>query len=471
MAKIQNVSADVKSAIQRKSAYSLPNNPTDSGYKASDIRNAFYKPIIDTANSAIAEIDRVINEINGALMCSSKNIDSIVSVAGVYYHGSDGFIYTFDNRTFAVKGYEGEASKISIPTKVYYDNHYYAVSGISESAFEGKSSITDVEIPANVETVEKRAFCKCSLSKVTFYGSTQLTGDEVFSNNIDFMVPKEHLSSYEILLEGYAGSVTGFNTILNNADNIVILFEDKLSKVTTPDPNQRVYAISETGAQITRKLVETPTDGEIPVYLSAGRIPVGTPTAADDATPLNYVERRLAEMGVSIDSQLAEMGAYIDFSINPTNYQMTLRLKNKNKIVLSEGVVDLPLESMILGASYADGVLTLNIKTADGTMNNTVIDVDISDLIRGLVNDDTFDAEIERLEGIMNSNADSANRKIDSTNTDLGYFKNEVAQKEIYAHAAFHSEESDFARNYTKGGEIDKAIRELDKRLKLLEGN
>ena len=64
MARIQNISAETKSAIQRKSAYSLPNNPTDSGYKANDIRNAFYKPIIDAANSALTEIDRVVNELD-----------------------------------------------------------------------------------------------------------------------------------------------------------------------------------------------------------------------------------------------------------------------------------------------------------------------------------------------------------------------------------------------------------------------
>ena len=31
MAKIKKVSAETKAAIRRKSAYTLPNNPTDSG--------------------------------------------------------------------------------------------------------------------------------------------------------------------------------------------------------------------------------------------------------------------------------------------------------------------------------------------------------------------------------------------------------------------------------------------------------
>ena len=70
MAKIENtqpvstVGAAVKAAIKNKSAASLPQNPSDRGFKATDIINMLYKPIIDTASSAISEIDRVVEEIN-----------------------------------------------------------------------------------------------------------------------------------------------------------------------------------------------------------------------------------------------------------------------------------------------------------------------------------------------------------------------------------------------------------------------
>ena len=440
MAKIQKISAEVKSAIQRKSAYSLPNNPTDSGFKASDIRNAFYKPVIDAANSALTEIDRVVDELNGVLRHSSKEIDAIESVAGVYYHGSDGLVYNFADESFVVCGYENAVGgKVTIPSYVFHEGEYYTVDGVAENAF-ANSAVTEVEIPASVTTIGNKAFFPCSaLQKVTFYGNTSL-GTQVFSTAINFSVPKEHLTTYETSLASYKRSLVGFDTILNNANDIVILYRDKVNKVTTTSPNTRVYAISETGAQITKKLVTAPTEGEIPMYLTGGRVPVGTPTEDNNATPRSYVEQRLASMG-----------AYIAFSINPSNYKMTLQLKSEGGTVLSEGVVDLPLESMILGASYADGVLYLNIKTADGSMNNTTISVNISDLISGLVNDTTFNDEVSRLDG-----------RINSTNIDLGHLEDEVAQKEIYAHAAFHSEEAETARNYTKGGGIDKKFREID---------
>ncbi len=65
--KINKTSAETKSAIQRKSAQSLPNNPSERGYSAEEIKRRFYQPIIDAANSAITEIDRVVDEANNVL--------------------------------------------------------------------------------------------------------------------------------------------------------------------------------------------------------------------------------------------------------------------------------------------------------------------------------------------------------------------------------------------------------------------
>ena len=444
MDRIQKVNAEVKSAIQRKSAYTLPNNPTDSGWKANDIRKAFWQPIIDNANSAITEIDRVVDEVNGYLNYAVKGLDSIVSVAGSYYHSSTGLIYTLSEEGFVVSGYEGEEVSLAVPAHIYHDGQYVKVVGIAGEAFKGKA-IEHIEIPETVGIIGDSAFASCmKLATVVFKGESELGSGVFGSTNTVYTVPKEYLTAYQSSLASYVLSVEnqvrGVNTIENNANDIAILYRDKLYKITTTAGNQRVYTISTSGAQITRELTATPKAGEIPLYNSGGRIKTGNPLEDDDSTPRSYVE-----------SRLSDMGAYIAFTIDPTTYKMTLQLKNESGQVLSSGVVDLPLESMILGARYANGVLTLNIKTADGSMNNTTIDVNISDLISGLVNEETFEAEVERLD-----------ERIDDTNIEHQALVNEVAQKEIYAHAAFHSEEAETARNFTKGGKIDKKFREIE---------
>lgn len=440
MAKIQKVSAEAKSAIQRKSAYSLPNNPTDSGYKANDIRNAFYKPIIDAANSALTEIDRVVEELNGVLGYSSKQIDSIDTVSGIYYHGSDGLVYTFAESKFTITSYEGKANDIVIPHSVFYQGAYYPVVAIGDEAFKN-SNITSAEISSSVNNIGDKAFYGCAkLTSVKFLGSTAFGSSVFTSGKINFSVPKEYFSVYQTSLASYKKSLTGFDTIINNANDIVILYRDKLTKITTTSDYERLYAIGKTGANITKDISTVPSEGKIPIYLQGGRIKVGSPKEDNDSAPKKYVEDRLNDMG-----------ALISFSIDPSTYVMTLTLKNESGEVLSTGTVDLPLESMILGASYADGVLTLNIKTADGSMDNNPIEVNISDLISGLVSETTFNAQVDRLDG-----------RIDDTNQDITTLGNEVEQKEIYGFAAFHSEEAETARNYTKGGGTDKKFRELE---------
>ena len=63
------------------------------------------------------------------------------------------------------------------------------------------------------------------------------------------------------------------------------------------------------------------------------------------------------------------------------DYVMTLQLKNEAGAVVSTSSIDFPIESMIIDASYANGILTLTLQ------NGTSIDVDISAIISGLVPD------------------------------------------------------------------------------------
>lgn len=77
--KISNVSAETKNAMTRKSAQTLPTNPSAQGYSADEIKRRFYQPILDTANSTLAEIDRVANEANEAISQVDNNLNTFMS--------------------------------------------------------------------------------------------------------------------------------------------------------------------------------------------------------------------------------------------------------------------------------------------------------------------------------------------------------------------------------------------------------
>lgn len=213
----------------------------------------------------------------------------------------------------------------------------------------------------------------------------------------------------------------------------------KLSKITSTAPYKRAYIINNDGTQSQVYICDSPIGNAIPLYTSDGQISVAFPTKNAHASNKEYTDNR--------DKLL---GSNVELSIDPTTYVMTVRLKNTVGAVLSTATVDLPLESMIIGGSYADGILTLKLRNEDGHIDDNVINIDISALIDGLVNITTYNAGVATL-----------NARIDGTNNNLQAFIDEIELSKIYAHAAFHAEESETARNFTRGGGIDKQFKEI----------
>ena len=61
---INKTNEAVREAISRKSAYALPNRPSESGIKPDEIRRAFWSPVTDAEDSVLSEINRVVDEAN-----------------------------------------------------------------------------------------------------------------------------------------------------------------------------------------------------------------------------------------------------------------------------------------------------------------------------------------------------------------------------------------------------------------------
>lgn len=75
---IQKISESTKNSIRQKSVYNLPDRPSDYGMTTTDIKKAFYQPIIDMNNSALSEIDRVVEEVNSDLSTVSQTLTTNV---------------------------------------------------------------------------------------------------------------------------------------------------------------------------------------------------------------------------------------------------------------------------------------------------------------------------------------------------------------------------------------------------------
>ena len=90
-------------------------------------------------------------------------------------------------------------------------------------------------------------------------------------------------------------------------------------------------------------------------------------------------------------SLITETGNKISLTINSSTYVMTLQLKDKNGSVLSTGTIDLPLETMVVGASYNADTQEIELTLKNGSK----VSFSVADLVKGLVNEDDLNDTLQ----------------------------------------------------------------------------
>lgn len=95
-------------------------------------------------------------------------------------------------------------------------------------------------------------------------------------------------------------------------------------------------------------------------------------------------------------------GTNLGVSIDNTTYVMTIDLKNTAGEVISTGSVDLPLESMVIGASYDDSTKEIVLTLQSGEE----VKFSVADLVSGLVSQSTFDTKMNEISQEFNHKFD-----------------------------------------------------------------
>lgn len=93
----------------------------------------------------------------------------------------------------------------------------------------------------------------------------------------------------------------------------------------------------------------------------------------------------------------SHFGNSISLLIDSSTYIMKAQLKNCDGVILSESTIDLPIESMVVDASYSDGKITLTLKNG-----NKIDNIDISDLVGGLASTEYVDNAIQSYKDEVN---------------------------------------------------------------------
>ena len=90
-------------------------------------------------------------------------------------------------------------------------------------------------------------------------------------------------------------------------------------------------------------------------------------------------------------SLITETGSKVLLSINSSTYVMTLELKDKNNNTISSSQVDLPLETMVVNATYNNETKEIELTLQNGTK----VSFSVADLVDGLVSEDDLNTKLQ----------------------------------------------------------------------------
>lgn len=102
---------------------------------------------------------------------------------------------------------------------------------------------------------------------------------------------------------------------------------------------------------------------------------------------------------ISQRALISEAGRYVELELNPNTYVLTAKLKDKNNNLISTSTpIDLPLESMIVNATYDSTTKSLIITLQNGNTTS----IPLGDLIDGLATEEDLNEVRDNLEVVQN---------------------------------------------------------------------
>ena len=290
--------------------------------------------------------------------------------------------------------------------------------------------------------------------KVDFY--IWLT-KEVDGESIDFRTKTKTLNFYhnedasdEITDE----EISGVNTVVN-------ILEEEITKVDSLETELRDLI-----TDIQNKLDNGEFDGEDGYTPQKG---VDYFTEQDIEEIETDVKNDIEENVLVNYSLIAETGSKIELSINTTNYKLTAILKDKNNATIcTSNEIDLPLETMVVDATYDNTtkeiVLTLQ--------NGTTVSISVADLVSGLVSESQLQTILSNfynkteINNLLNNKVDKVQGKELSSNDFTDALKEKLEGLENYDDTEIKADISDIQDEQVEQNTDIENLQEENARLK-----
>ena len=195
---IKPISEATQTNLLANSVWSLPNNPSELGYSADEIKSAFYKPFIDWEGSLLAEVRRVITEANAAFYALESDTEAKIDELAkgtVKKTEKKNILYgtnTGGECTYPISAY---AALNAVPLRdsngrisgVVHDSDVSDV-GTASTIVKRDSEGKIAGVVNNIE-VDKEALAKLKKTSgaVSLNESFQVNGDVKITGNLDLM--------------------------------------------------------------------------------------------------------------------------------------------------------------------------------------------------------------------------------------------------------------------------------------------
>lgn len=247
---INKVSSQARNIIKRKSAFALPDRPSEAGMSAEEIKKAFWQPVADLTDSALSEIDRVVEEVNAYIGNATPETisgwtvqqgENVLSNVRGYYIRSGSFLFAWGFSTAAQLQKVNAAVVINLPKE--FGNITWASGQVStgRAGTQGESYI--ITAPGSGLSASNRVIIVPDSSRPGGY----FTPQDVCNIQSFWLAAAADTGTPEAVLldtQSYSGNYTAGNNIdITNGVISVITTNAAVEDGTRPITSGGVYTI------------------------------------------------------------------------------------------------------------------------------------------------------------------------------------------------------------------------------------
>ena len=385
-----------------------------------------YKPTSINAQSGVAVAEAVstkVDKVTGKGLSQNDYTDADKAKLSSIESGAEENVQADWNQTDATAD-DFIKNKPHIPSGVVVDQTYSPTSTNAQAGVAVAEAISDKVDKVNGKGLSTNDFTDADKTKLDNIESgaeanVQSDWNQNDSTADDFIKNKPTIPAAQVNSDWDA--VSGVAQILNKPTLSTVAttgsYNDLSNKPTIPTVNNATLEIQKNSVKVGDFSADASSDVTVNIT-----VPV-------DAADVNALP------------DTTKYAASIEVSINNTTYVMTTTLKDQDGNTLGTAqVVDLPLETMVVGGSYDDTthkiILTLN--------NGTTVDFSVADLVSGLQSEITstnkLDADLVDDSTSTNKFVTAADKTAWNAKSDFSGSYNDLTDKPIIPAAQVNSD-------------------------------